>query len=312
MKGPVEISIVIPVRNEKDNVRRLHGELRDALEPLKKSYEIIFVDDGSTDGTIEELQSIKDITVIRFRKNFGQSAAMLAGFRHAKGDIVITMDGDGQNDPADILNLLDTLDERYDVVCGWRRERKDPFFKRTISRFANWLRLWLTEETIHDSGCSLRAYRRDALKDLEIYGEMHRYIPALLLWKGYRIGEVKVNHRERRKGRTKYNWQRLLKGFLDLIVVVFWEQYSARPIHVFGGLGLVCSSAGILLGGYLFMMRVLGWISLAGSALPLLAAFLFIIGLQFFISGILADILIKLYYGRHDVSYYNIEEIVET
>lgn len=311
----MDLSIVIPTNNEEGNVVPLCDELSKVLRDIGSDYEIIFVDDGSTDGTFQKLKALhaKDnrVKVIKFRKNFGQSASMAAGFEHARGNVVITMDADLQNDPTDIPSLLQELDNGYNVVCGWRKDRKDSISKRGFSKFSNWLRRRCTGESIHDSGCSLRAYKNGCLNDLELYGEMHRYIPALLSWKGYQIGEVKVTHRLRTQGKTKYDWQRLFKGFLDLLLVTFWQRYSLRPIHAFGGLGLVLAIAGIILGLYLGVQRIFFGAALTDRPLLLLAILIVIVGVQFVVFGVLADIMIRVYYGRGDRKNYVIEKVIE-
>src|SRR5659263_130456 len=231
------ISVVVPFYNEEENIEPLHAELSDVLKGLKREYMIIFVDDGSTDNTYNNMLKAREkdnnVRILKFRKNFGQTAALKAGFDHAEGNIAISMDGDLQNDPADIPKLIDKIEkEDYDVVCGWRADRKDTFSKKITSKFANVLRKLTTDSLIHDSGCTFRAYRNLCVKNLDLYGETHRYIPAMLSWKGYRIGEVKVKHHPRKYGKTKYGLQRLAKGFLDLIVISFWQKFSSRPIHV--------------------------------------------------------------------------------
>lgn len=311
----MDLSIVIPAYNEEDNLAALHKELSDVLGSIGSECEIIFVDDGSTDSTFPTLQALHAqdprVKVVRLRKNFGQSAAMSAGFERAQGETVVTMDGDLQNDPADIPSLLSSLEGGCDVVCGWRHRREDSLSKRVLSQFANWLRRRWTGESIHDSGCSLRAYRNGCLKDLELYGEMHRYVPALLSWKGYKVGEVPVRHRPRTKGKTKYNYQRLPKGFLDLLLVTFWRRYSLRPVHVFGGLGLLFAVSGVGLGLYLVVERVFFGVGLADRPLLLLAILLAILGIQFVVFGVLADIMIRVYYGQGDRRNYTIETIIE-
>jgi glycosyltransferase involved in cell wall biosynthesis len=295
--------VIIPVYNEEENVTVLYKELTNVLRALKLDYEIIFVDDCSTDATYQRLSELRAqdalVRIIKFRKNFGQSAALKAGFDHAKGNIIITMDADLQNDPHDIPKLLEKIEnENYDVVCGWRYNRRDPFLKKLFSRFANSYRACLTGETIHDSGCTLRVYKCEAIKDIELYGELHRYIPAILLWKGYRIGEVKTNHRERGSGKSKYNWKRLTKGFLDLLIIVFWQKYSARPMHIFGGSGLVVGSLGLLIMGYLVVEKILFGSGLSDSQLVIIGILLIIVGIQFVAIGILADIVLRIYYGQ--------------
>lgn len=234
------------------------------------------------------------------RRNFGQSAALRAGFDNAKGKYIVTLDADLQNDPGDIPALLQKLEtEDLDVVCGWRYSRKDNFSKKINSKFANCLRKKLTSEKVHDSGCTLRAYKKECVKDLELYGELHRYIPAMLGWKGYRIGEIKSNHRERKYGTSKYGWRRLFRGFLDLLVVTFWERYSVRPIHIFGGAGLVFGFVGFAISMYLGVMRLVYGVGLSDRPLFLVGIFLIIVGVQFLATGILADILLKIYYGQN-------------
>ena len=312
----LSLSIVIPVYNEEENILHIVESLEPVLDNCERSYEIIFIDDGSTDATFSALKNAHDkdprIKTIKFRRNFGQSAALKAGFDHAMGDVVISMDGDMQNDPVDIPILLNKLEnEDYDVVCGWRADRNDPLSKKLISKVANLVRRNITSEFIHDSGCTFRAYKNECVKGLELYGETHRYIPAMLLWKGYKIGEVKVKHHSRKYGITKYNWRRVIKGFLDLIVISFWQKYSVRPIHVFGGLGMMLSISGILLVAYMIIQRLFFSIALSNRPIFLLAILMVIIGVQFIVSGILADIMLKVYYGQSDKKNYLIESVAE-
>ncbi|MCZ7382074.1 MAG: glycosyltransferase family 2 protein [Candidatus Methanoperedens sp.] len=309
------LSVVIPAYNEQENIPHLVKSLEPVMEKLSREYEIVFIDDGSTDNTFDALKEARKnnsrIKIIKFRKNFGQTAALAAGFAHAKGDVIITMDSDLQNDPGDIPKLIEKLNENYDVVCGWRAERKDSIFKKLFSKFANGLRRKITGENIHDSGCTLRAYKKEAVVDLDLYGEMHRYIPALLSWKGYKIGEVIVQHHARRFGKTKYSWQRIIKGFLDLLVVTFWQRYSARPIHIFGSFGIILTLLGMIIGGYLGFERLVLKISLADRPLFILSILMVVIGIQFFMSGILADIMVKVYHGQNGKRSYLIERIEE-
>ena len=312
----LELSIVIPVFNEEDTIPHIVESLESVLDTCGRSHEMIFIDDGSTDGTFCALKDAHDrnpcIKTIKFRRNFGQSAALKAGFDHATGDVVISMDGDLQNDPDDIPVLLDKLEnEDYDVVCGWRADRKDSVSKKYISKIANVVRRNITSEFIHDSGCTFRAYKNECVKGLELYGETHRYIPAMLLWKGYRIGEVKVKHHSRKHGVTKYNWRRIIKGFLDLIVISFWQKYSVRPIHVFGGLGMMLSGLGVVIGGYLGVQRLFFGVGLSDRPLFSVAILMVIIGVQFIVSGILADIMIKVYYGQNERKNYLVEREIK-
>lgn len=311
---PVKISIVIPVYNEEENLKELHAKLTNVLPAFTETYEILFVDDGSTDNSYVILKGLtrkdKKVKVIKFRRNFGQSAALSAGFDYSRGEMIITMDGDLQNDPGDIPKLLGELEKKdYDVICGWRFDRADSMLKKTFSRIANRLRRRFTAEDIHDSGCTLRAYKRECIADLELYGEMHRYIPTLLLWKGYKIGEVKVRHYERKYGKTKYTWKRIVKGFLDLIVVIFWQKFSVRPIHIFGGLGLVLSVVGSVVGLYLVISRLFFGMGLADRPLFIVAIFMVIVGIQFVVFGVLADIMLKVYYGLKERKNYLVEVV---
>ncbi|MCZ7403150.1 MAG: glycosyltransferase [Candidatus Methanoperedens sp.] len=309
------LSVVIPAYNEQENIPHLVKSLEPVMEKLSREYEIVFIDDGSTDNTFNALKDMRKnnsrIKIIKFRKNFGQTAALAAGFTHAKGDVIITMDSDLQNDPEDIPKLIEKMNEDYDVVCGWRAERKDSIFKKLFSKFANGFRRKITGENIHDSGCTLRAYKKEAVADLDLYGEMHRYIPALLSWKGYKIGEVIVQHHARKFGKTKYSWQRIIKGFLDLLVVTFWQRYSARPIHIFGSFGIILTLVGMAIGGYLGFQRLFHKISLGDRPLFTLSILMVVIGIQFFMSGILADIMVKVYHGQNDKKNYLIERIEE-
>lgn len=308
----MDISIVIPTYNEEDNVLPLYKEIKAAMDGLKKEYEIIYVDDGSTDRTFSNLEKLnskdRKVRIIKFRKNFGQTAAMDAGFKAAKGKIIIAMDADLQNDPADIPALLKKMDEGYDVVSGWRYKRNDSISKKFISLIANALRKMLTGEKIHDSGCSLKVYKKECFDNLNLYGEMHRFIPALLMWKGFKVGEVKVNHRPRKHGKTKYTISRVVKGALDMLVVLFWQRYSTRPIHLFGGLGLLTGLIGFLVALYLAIIRLFYNVSIANRPLLLLSVLLMVLGVQFIIFGIVADILIKTYYK--DSTNYGIEFII--
>lgn len=230
------ISVVVPVFNEESNVKKLHEEIKCVCESNQLNYEIIFVDDGSTDNTLEICKGLEPLIVIEMRKNFGQTAAMDAGIHYASGDYIVTMDGDCQNDPADIPKLITCLEDNgLDVVSGWRKNRQDKFGKKIISRGANLLRTLIVKDHIHDSGCSLKIYKRECFNGLTLYGEQHRFIPALLEMRGYNVGEIVVNHRPRLNGQTKYNWKRTVKGFVDMLSVWFWNRYASRPLHLMGG-----------------------------------------------------------------------------
>lgn len=298
------VSVVVPVYNEELNVAALHEEILGVCRREGYTFEIIFVDDGSSDDTVDVLRTLSPVKVISLRRNFGQTAAMDAGIKAARYDLVVTMDGDRQNDPNDIPKLIDHLyANKLDVVSGWRKDRKDPFAKNFVSRGANLLRKILINDGIHDSGCSLKVYKRDAFVGLTLYGEMHRFIPAILKIKGYRVGEAVVNHRARTAGETKYNYRRTLKGLIDMTSVWFWNKYAVRPLHLLGGIGLFLMLMGGIAG--LFAIReVLNGKAVNDSGWALLTMFLFLSGLQLFVAGLLSDIAIKTYFGTtKDVSY---------
>jgi len=255
------LSVVIPVYNEAESLESLYRALTKALGKIKKGYEIIFVDDGSTDGSFEILEKLhkKDntIQVISLRRNFGQSAAFSAGFDFASGDIIVTLDADLQNDPEDIHKLIDKIEDGYEMVIGWRINRKDNVLTRTIpSRIASSILSYIVGTRLHDYGCSLKAYRCDVIKNIKLYGEMHRFIPALASWMGIRMCEIPVNHEPRKMGKSKYGLMRIVKVALDLISVKFLIDYANRPIHVFGFIGSVCLAIGIALGGYLSVLKL--------------------------------------------------------
>ncbi|MCD6226141.1 glycosyltransferase family 2 protein [bacterium] len=301
-------SVVVPVLNEEKNVKSLHKEILEVMRKLKKQFEIIFVNDGSTDNTLEELKKLSPIKIINLRKNSGQSAALDAGIKNAKGKIIITLDGDGQNDPKDIPRLLKKLQEGYDVVCGWRYRRKDPFSKRLISQGAKLLRKFLVNDGIHDSGCTLRVYKRECFRNLDLYGEMHRMIPALLRWQGFSITEIKVNHRPRKHGRTKYNWKRTIKGFLDMIDTWFWRKYQSRPLHLFGTLGLILILFSSSLLFYLALKRLFYHYPLSNKIWPLVGAMGLLAGIQFLVFGLLANLILR---NSQSKEFYSIKNIIE-
>jgi len=304
----MDISIVIPVYNEQDNITPLHDKLGRVLDEIGGNSEVIYVDDGSTDNTLDVLRKLDDVKIIVFRRNFGQTAALNSGFSHARGDIIVVLDADLQNDPEDIPKLIDKINEGYDVVSGWRHPRKDPLNKKIPSFFSNWLHRFITGVSIHDSGCSLKAYKRECLQDLELLGEMHRFIPAMLAWRGYQIGEIRVKHHKRKHGKSKYGWKRFIKGFLDLITIKFWMQYSARPMHLFGAAGIAIFTIGLFIGLYLSVQKFLYGIVLADKPLLLLSVLCVILGVQFIIFGLLAGMIIRIYYGHGRKQSYSIRE----
>jgi len=307
-----ELSAVVPLYNEEGNVKELHRRIRESFEKIGRPYEIIFIDDGSTDGTVADCEGLSPLRLIRFRRNFGQTAGFDAGIKAAKGDIVITMDGDLQNDPADFPLLLEKIDkEDFDIVSGWRHKRKDSLTKKIFSRTANLLRSVLIKDGIHDSGCSLKAYRRECFDGVDLFGEMHRFIPAMLQLDGFRVTEVKVSHHPRVHGVTKYNWKRGIKGFVDMIFLWFWRRYSYRSLHLFGGLGI----ASILVGSatllWMFVEKAFFAASLSERIWPLVGTLLILVGVQLFVFGILVDIGVKTYYRQRGRMNYSIREIIE-
>ena len=306
------ISVVVPVYNEEGNVEELHKEIKEVCEKNNYQYEIIFVNDGSSDRTDEICRKLHPVKYIRLRQNFGQTAAMDAGIKAAKNDYIVTMDGDRQNDPSDIPQMIDYLVEnKLDVVSGWRKHRRDTFMKRFISRGANLLRCLLVRDGIHDSGCSLKVYKRECFKGVNLYGEQHRFIPALLKIKGFQVGEVVVNHRARTAGKTKYNWHRTIKGFVDMISVWFWNKYATRPLHLLGGLGILFGLAGAGCGIWSVVLFLCGYKMSRNIIPPILTVFFIIMGVLMFIFGLMSEILIKIYFGTHTDTPYSIKEALE-
>ena len=266
------LSIVVPVLDEEGSVLDLYNKIISCARKMEKEFEIIFVNDGSSDRTLEIIKKLKPLKIINFRKNFGQTAAMDAGIKRAQGKYIVTMDGDGQNDPADIPKLIEKLkSDNLDVVSGWRKNRKDSFFKKFFSRRAANLRKILINDGIHDSGCSLKAYKRECFESVDLYGEMHRFIPAILKIKGFKIGEVAVNHNPRITGKTKYNWKRGVKGVLDMFAVWFWKKYSNRPLHFFGGLGILLMLVSIVFGVWAVYKKFFLSVDLSDTSLTILS-----------------------------------------
>ncbi|MFK7906143.1 MAG: glycosyltransferase family 2 protein [Chitinophagales bacterium] len=305
-----KLSIVIPIYNEEGNVAALHEEIVKVCQNNNYVYEIILVDDGSSDETISIANTLAPVKLIELRKNFGQTAAMDAGIKAAQYPYIITMDGDRQNDPADIPLLIESLEtNNFDVVSGWRKNRKDSFMKRFVSRGANFLRKVLINDGIHDSGCSLKIYKKECFEGISLYGEMHRFIPALLEIKGFKVGEVVVNHRARTAGVTKYNWRRTIKGFIDMIAVWFWNKYAMRPLHLLGGVGLILLFLSVICMGVSVVLFFQGQ-DISDTSWPILTILLFLSGLNMFVGGVLADILVKGYYKDDENSYYSIKKII--
>ena len=309
------ISIVIPLYNEEESIPRLHDELNKAIANYGQPAEVIIIDDGSRDRSFALLSEIaaRDprFTIIRFRRNFGQTAGFAAGFAQARGDVVITMDADLQNGPMDIPLLMAKIDEGYDIVSGWRKDRQDRFLDRRLpSILANRLISNVTDVRLHDYGCSLKAYRRDVLQHVRLYGELHRFVPALASQAGGSVAEVPVNHRARQYGKSKYGISRTIRVMLDLINVWFLGSYSTRPIHVFGTLGFASAALGILVGMYLSFIKIVLGESIGNRPLLLLAVLLVVIGVQLVTMGLLGEMITRTYYECQNKTIYVVREIV--
>ncbi len=314
----VRLSVVVPLLNEQDSIKTLYEEIKISLSDKYDSYEIIFVDDGSTDDSfsiLAELQKLdRRVRVISFRKNFGQTAALSAGFEHSRGKIIVAIDADRQNDPADIPRLLDKLDEGYDIVSGWRKKRHDAAVRRRLpSRIANWLIRRITGVELHDFGCTLKAYRREVLEETRLYGEMHRFIPAVAGWGGAKVVEIVVNHRPRTTGVAKYGLGRTLKVILDLITIKFLGSFSTKPIYVFGGLGFLCSLGAVLSGLAVLYQKFISARHLAMNRNPLLilTTLLIMTSLQLVLMGLLAEMLVRTYHESQGRPIYTIRQILE-
>ena len=317
-----ELSLFLPVLDEEDNLRPMHEKIRAALDALRKSAEVIYVDDGSTDRSLEILKEIaasdNRVRVISLRRNYGQTAAMSAGIDAAKGDILIPMDADLQNDPADIQRLLEKLDEGYDVVSGWRKNRQDKMISRKIpSQIANRVISWIGGVPLHDYGCSLKAYRREVIQDVKLYGEMHRFIPIYASWAGARVTEIPVDHHARTMGKSKYGISRTIKVIFDLMTIKFMAEYHTKPIYVFGTAGMLAFAASILSGLYAIFLKFshrLGFpqfhADFVETPLPILCIVMFAISIQFFLMGLLAELLVRTYHESQDKAIYAVRERV--
>ena len=311
----MQLSIVVPVYNERENIAPLDDSLRRALAPLALEYEILLVDDGSTDGTSRELDALaaRDpaVKIVHFRRNFGQTAAMNAGLHLASGEVVVTLDADLQNDPADIPLLLAKLDEGFDLVHGWRKNRQDAFANRKLpSLIANWIISKSTGFPVHDLGCTLKAMRREIAQDLQLYGEMHRFIPILAHWRGARCAEVVTRHHPRKFGQSKYGISRTFRVVLDLITVKYMIQYLTSPMKLFGGIGLASLGLGALAGLATIAMKLGGGIDMTGNPLLMLTVFSVLAGLQFFVLGMLGEVCVRTYYESQNKQPYAIRELV--
>jgi len=311
-----EVSVFLPVFNEEPNLRPLHVKLDEALKTLKRTAEIIYVDDGSTDGSLNVLREIAAlddrVRVVALRRNYGQTAAMAAGIDAASGDVLIPMDADMQNDPADIVRLLDKLDEGYDVVSGWRKNRQDKMVTRKIpSMIANRLISWIGEVPLHDYGCSLKAYRRESLEDVKLYGEMHRFIPIYAAWAGARVTELPVTHHARTMGKSKYGLSRTVKVVFDLITIKFMASYQTKPLYLFGWAGLLTFAVSFLSALLAFSMKLLSWPHHADfiqTPLPVVSLVTLVLGVQLFLMGLLAEMMVRTYHESQAKSIYAVRE----
>jgi glycosyltransferase involved in cell wall biosynthesis len=311
----MNISVVVPIYNERDNILPLYRQLNQVLQRLERQYEILFIDDGSSDNSRQQLQQLAEVDphvkVVFFRRNYGQTAAMQAGLRLATGEAIVTLDGDLQNDPCDIPMMLQKLDEGYDLVHGWRKDRQDAWVNRKLpSRLANWLISKTTRFPIHDLGCTLKVIRREIAQELELYGEMHRFIPILAHQRGARCAEVVTRHHARRFGKTKYGIGRTTRVVLDLITVKYMLDYFASPMKLFGKIGLWCAALGFFSGLLTIGMKLLGQSDMTGNPLLLLTALSFMVSVQFMSLGLLGEVNARIYYGSLDKQHYAIRELV--
>lgn len=307
-----ELSLFLPVLDEEENLRPMHAKISAALDALGKSAEVIFVDDGSTDKSLEILKEIaaadERVRVISLRRNYGQTAAMSAGIDAAKGNILIPMDADLQNDPADIKRLLDKLDEGYDVVSGWRKNRQDKLISRKIpSQIANRIISWIGGVPLHDYGCSLKAYRRDVIQDVKLYGEMHRFIPIYASWAGARVTEIPVDHHARTMGKSKYGISRTIKVVFDLMTIKFMASYGTKPIYVFGTFGVIAFLLSMIAGVWAVVLKLNGT-SFILTPLPVITVVMLAISMQFFLMGLLAELLVRTYHESQDKAIYTVRE----
>ena len=309
------ISVVVPVHNEEENVGPLLAELTSALSAAQP-WEAIFVDDGSTDSTFAALTRLhaahRNVRVVRLRRNFGKAAALGAGFAEASGDVIVTIDGDLQDDPAEVPRLLAKLDEGFDLVCGWKTKRQDPWTRRVPSKVFNWVAGFVSGIRLHDMNCGLKAYRPDVVRGLRLYGELHRYIPAIAHYRGFRVAELPVNHRARAHGRSRYGVERYLRGFLDLLTVTFMGRYRNRPLHLFGGLGLVLLAGGTAVLAYLTALKI-GGSAIGQRPLLTLGVLLIVVGMQFLSLGLLSELITSHHeerVGDHDRASLLVDDVL--
>jgi glycosyltransferase involved in cell wall biosynthesis len=308
-----ELSLFLPVLDEEENLRPMHAKIQDALASLGKTAEVIYVDDGSTDASLKILKEIaaedERVRVISLRRNYGQTAAMSAGIDAARGEILIPMDADLQNDPKDIARLLEKLNEGYDVVSGWRKNRQDKLISRKLpSQIANRIISWIGGVPLHDYGCSLKAYRRDVIQDVRLYGEMHRFIPIYASWAGARVTEIPVEHHARTRGVSKYGISRTIKVVFDLMTIKFMAEYHTKPIYVFGTFGLIAFLLSMLAGIWAFYLKFVSGVSFILTPLPIIAIVMLAISVQFFLMGLLAEMLVRTYHESQDKAIYAVRE----
>jgi dolichol-phosphate mannosyltransferase len=310
-----DISVFLPVFNEEPNLRPLHAKMDEALTKLGRTAEIIYVDDGSTDGSLAVLRELAQVDprvrVVALRRNYGQTAAMAAGIDAARGRVLIPMDADLQNDPADIVRLLDKLDEGYDVVSGWRKNRKDKLVTRKLpSMLANRLISWIGGVPLHDYGCSLKAYRRESLEDVRLYGEMHRFIPIYASWAGARVTEIPVEHHARTMGKSKYGLSRTIKVIFDMMTIKFMASYQTKPIYVFGTFGMIAFAISVFAGLYALFLKLIHKADFVQTPLPILAIVMFAVGVQFLLMGLLAEMLVRTYHESQAKRIYAVRETI--
>jgi len=308
----MKLSIILPVYNEAESLEELYREIKMVLQPLSFDYEIIAVNDGSEDKSLEVLKKIAvsdlNFKLINFRRNYGQTAAISAGIDFSQGEILVPLDADLQNDPNDIPKFLEKINQGFDVVSGWRKQRRDSFNRRLPSQIANFLISFITKVKLHDYGCTIKAYKREIIKDIRFYGEMHRFMPAYAAWYGAKIGEITVNHRPRKYGKAKYGLSRIFRVILDLLTVKFLMIYLTKPIHFFGRVGFLLFFLGFLSGLATLILKFVLGVSLAMTQLPLITIFFIIVGIQFILMGLLAEILIRIYYEPRGKTPYSIKE----
>jgi dolichol-phosphate mannosyltransferase len=311
----LDLSVILPIYNEEQNIRPLFSKLFEVLEALPYNFEVIAVNDGSLDGSLKALHDAVEshgrLKVVNFRRNYGQTAALMAGIDYTTGEILVSLDADLQNDPSDIPLLIEKLEEGHDVVSGWRKDRKDAAIRRNLlSRVANWLISVISGVRLHDYGCTLKAYRRDVVKGIRLYGEMHRFIPIYASWMGARVVEMPVQHHPRQFGRSKYGLQRIPKVLLDIVVVKFLDLYFVKPMYVFGGFGVLSIGVSLLVAGWMFYLKFVEDTSLILTPLPLLSAMTFLVGVVSILMGLLAEMVVRTYFESQGRPAYNVRDLI--